>query len=224
MKKLIFLTLLLFTLSLTACSNEIIDDPIDDPIIDDITCTDIQIEVDGECIDLTGQQIQLRAVLDYTKQITNYKLQVTITEDEKDFDIVMTFDDNTSSIQTLNQIDYYRDNSGVCEHTTVMNEIIVSSSLTCFSDETYLFFKNFEYTWFTVISGRYVLNQENYSNVEIFFSEMFPSSTLETFSMSASQTNISDMILELRINDEIYTLTMTISLIDQIVIEIPGEE
>ncbi len=224
MKKLIVLTLLLFIFSLTACDNEMIDDPIGDVVIDDIACTDIQIEIDGECVDLTGQQIQLRTVLDYTKEISNYKLQVTITEDETDFDIIMMFDNNISLIQTLNQTDYYKDNLGVCEHTTVVNEVIISNSQTCFSDETYLFFKDFEYSWFTVISGRYVLNQENYSNIEIFFSKMFPNSSLETFSMSASQTNISDMILELMVDDEIYTLTMTISLIDQINIEIPGEE
>ena len=220
MKKLIIFILLILITSLTACAKEeIIDD-----IIEDIPCTDVQIEVDGECIDLTGSQIQLREVLNNTKDLSNYELLVTITENDTEFEIIMMFDDNESSIQTINQIDYYADIIGVCSHTTVMNEVITTTSADCFTDDTYLFFKDFDYTWFTVVEGRYALNQDNYSEIEPFFAESFPSSTLESFTMSTTQSYIADMIIELLIDDVVYTIKLDISSIDQIDIDLPGEE
>ena len=217
MKKLSVLILLIIMIFLSSCKKE--------PVIEDvIPCTDIQIEVDGECIDLTGQQIQLRNVLENTQEITNYELLVTITENEIQYEIMMMFDDNKSAIQTLNQIDYYTDYFGVCEHLTVMNEVIIISSADCNTDDTYLFFKNFDYTWFSVIDGRYSLNQENYTDIEEFFLETFPSSSLESFTMSATEAFIADMILELSIDDEIYIIELVISSIDQVDLALPGGE
>jgi len=220
MKKLIIFTLFILITSLTACAKE----PVIDDIIEDIPCTDVQIEVDGECINLTGPQIQLREVLNNTKDLSNYELLVTITENDIEFEIIMMFDDDKSSIQTLNQIDYYINRFGVCSHTTIMNEVITTTSLDCFTDDTYLFFKDFDYTWFTVVEGRYALNQENYSEIEAFFAEGFPNSTLESFTMSTTQLYIADMIIELLIDDVAYTIELDISSIDQINIDLPGEE
>lgn len=220
MKKLIIFILLILITSLTACAKrEIIED-----IIEDIPCTDVQIEVDGECIDLTGPQIQLREVLNNTKELSNYELLVTIKEFDTEFEIIMMFDDEKSSIQTINQIDYYVDSYGICSHTTVMNEVIIIDSADCFTDDTYLFFKNFDYTWFTVVEGRYALNQENYSEIVAFFAQSFPSSTLESFTMSTTDSYISDMIVELLIDDIVYIIELDISSINQINIDLPGEE
>lgn len=214
MKKIIISILLV--LSLTACSG--------DPVVDDVPCTDNQIEVDDVCIDLTGQEIQLRYILEQTKMITNYKLEVTILESDTEFEIVMMYEDNKSSIQTLNQIDYYVDTLGVCEHTSVINNYVLIESFDCLTDDTYLFFKLFDYTWFTIVDGRYSLNQDNFDVVETFFLSEFPLSYLESFTMSANDTYIYDMVLELVIDNEIYTIELVISSINEVDIVMPGEE
>ena len=215
MKRIVIFALLFFAFFLSSCEKK--------QVIEEISCTNNQIEVDGECINLTGQEIQLRTIIENTSLITNYQLNVTITEGETEFDIIMMFDNNKSSITTLNQTDYYIDNLGVCEHTTVINNLIFSNSYDCFNNDTYLFFKDFDYSWFTIIDGKYNLNQENYEIIETFLKEAFPNSTIESFRISSTDSYISEMTAELLIDDQTYIIKMNISLIDNIVIEIPEE-
>ncbi len=213
MKKLIVLMLLCFSFVLTACEKE--------GVIEDVPCTEQQIEVDGECIDLTGQEIQLRTVLKNTAELTNYQFDVEVIEGENNLNIIMLFDDNKAAIQTANQIDYYLDDSGVCQHTTVMNNVIFENSYDCFTNNSFLFYKGFDYTYFRVVDGKYNLNSENYQTVEAFFQNAFPNSTLESFKMATTGTLVSEMFAELLIDGQTYFVTMTISEVDNVTIEIP---
>ncbi len=213
MRKIIVLMLLSFSFILTACEKEV--------VIEDIPCTDQQIEVDGECVNLTGQEIQLRTVLENTADLSNYQFDVAIVEGENTVNISMLFADNMAAIQTANQTDYYLDNAGVCEHTRVMNNVILENSYDCFTNNNFLFYKAFDYTYFKVVDGKYRLNDENYQTVEAFFQSAFPNSKLESFKMAANDTYLSEMIAELLIDGQTYLVTMTISNVDNVTIEIP---
>lgn len=214
MKRLLLL-LFIISLALTGCR---------DDEVEDIPCTDFQVEIDDVCIDLTAGEIQLRQAIEYIKEISNYELIVTITEGETKFEFIMSFDNNMSSIETLNQVDYYIDNNGTCKHVKVINDIVLTDDFNCFSGDTYLLFKNFEYSWFALIDGEYILNEANYEDIEMYFRDEFPNSYLQSFTMSVNDVSVSSILIELNIESEIYLIEMNISSIDLVSIEIPGEE
>ena len=215
MKKLI-LILFIFTLFLTACT--------DDPITEDVNCTDTQVEVDKVCVDLTGTEIQLRRVIEFTKTIDNYKLDITISEGIDELNILMMFDDNVSSISTLNQVDYFINNDNICEHILVVNDFIETKDYDCFNGDYYSLFKDLEYSWFSLVNGKYILNVDKYEDVGLFFIDEFPLSYIESFTMSVGAESISNMVIELNVEDSVYLIDIVISSIGLITIEIPEGE
>jgi len=213
MKKLLILALLVVLL--TGCKKE-------DPPIDVLSCLDNQIEVQGECITLTGPELQLHQTLEAMKTRTNYTIETVITDGLIDHSVTMKFMDTTSYYQDANEEIYYVKDGDVCRKTTEKLSIVSTETIPCTTGTTQ-FFTQFEYSWFALESGVYELLPFFFSKLEPFFSSMIEGATLEAITMQISDTKIDSILVELLDDRDTYILEFTFSSYGSVVITLPQE-
>lgn len=186
-------------------------------------CLDTETEINGECVLLSGPQLQLYNTLLAMEDYTNYEMDTTISVLDSTHYLTMQVDGSTSYYIDANEDIYYTKDNDICTTITDTLNQITTATVPCSTVHTDPFFRSFDYTWFVLESGEYQLLQEHFQDILPFFSSMIEGVTLEQLSMQISNSKIDNIHVELLLESETYTLDFIFHSYGSVVITLPVE-
>lgn len=209
MRKRMVILMLFLAITLSGCTNpETEPDPDPDPSI----CNEGELLIDEECKVLSGPEIQLYHSINNTKMFSGYDMNVTLSNSLESVSLVIEVDDNTTIITIdSDRTITYLDNGVTCNIVEVFLGSEIAYTEDCQESEKYSFFREFEYSWFTLESGKYQLQENNYIDVENLLSGILADATIVNVSLSVQDGYISEIVLVAQINGDEYTIDMSIS-------------
>jgi hypothetical protein len=203
-------------LLLVAC-NPTTDDP---PIDED--CEPNQIEIDGECVTLSGPELQLRQALLGMATKDNYEIEVTITDPASiEYDLLIATDGDTSMMADVAETIYTIQGDTCVEHIWKYGSL---STTTIPCDDEPPFYRAFTYDMFTLSSGIYQLDDTSFSVVEDTFGTILPDATLTSLSLSITDDAIDRITMVFDRTDGTYTIVYDFTNYDGVTIVIPTQE
>jgi hypothetical protein len=214
MRKIIFIVMLFGLFYLQGCEKE--------PEETELICKTNEENINGVCeIILEPEEIALRNALTYADDMSNYQMDITIQNGFELYDIIIEFDDDKSSFEMNLQKEYFEKQQGTLYHYSPAGSQYVKTTVTQNTSDTYQFFKDFEPSWFTYNTNKYLLNMENHEDVQLFFEEAFPGSILSNFEMTITDDYISGMDFMLQVGEISYHLVFEISNVGTVDIVLP---
>jgi len=203
MKKIMFILILIFAITLTGCTR-IEDEP--------QGCQEGEMLIGEDCLVLSTPEIQLYNSINNSKIFAGYEMDVTISNELEMVELGIMVDHNvtTMNIGTERTITY-TSNEGICDVVEVYLGTEATYTEDCNESEKYSFFRELDYTWFVLESGKYNLQDDYYDNVEELFGGFLEDSEIIEFQTSVQSGYISEITLVIEINSVEYSIEMIIS-------------
>jgi len=202
MRKLIWIAIFFGIFYLQGCEKE--PEP-------ELICGTNEENVNGVCETiLEPEEIALRNALTYADDMSNYQM-----------DIIIQFDDEKSSFEMNLQKEYFERFQGVLYQYAPAGSQYVKTAVEDSSSDAYAFFKDFDPSWFTYSTDKYLLNIENHDDVQLFFQSTFPGSVISNFEMFITDDYISKMDFMLQVGEINYHLVFEISNVGTVDIILP---
>lgn len=217
MRKSLFLLLLILVITLSGCDKE---SP--EIIPEDTSCSVNQEEIDGQCYDLTGTQIQLRNAINDTKEVDNYSMSVHILNDDLDYSIEIDVTDTITRMvyDAESRTEYFKKNiDGTCEYKELYRDVLKTDTVTCSSSTDFSFFKSFEYSWFELKSGTFHIKSDKLSTVSELFNFNSSNMTITDVELATASNLISDIVISVDAITSSYEITIEIRNIDGVQLE-----
>lgn len=218
MKQFLHRMLLLSLVALiAACTPDTTDDP-----PQPTTCEDNQIELDGECVTLSGPELQLRQALLGMAEHDNFQIDVTITDPAgTNYDVILKRDGALSMVADLAET-IYTTHGDTCETTTVIYDTIATTTTPCVEEEA--FYRQFTYDMFTLEAGVYRLSDASIDAIEETIGTILTDASLSGLTLSILPDAIDRITMTLTRPDGIYTIVYAFTNYDDVTIVIPAEE
>ena len=215
MKKIAFYIFFIALFVLSSCQNEVTP-----PLPTPLECGDDEIIVDGTCQKVKSD---FEKTFDATGDITNYTLTVNIQIVVDIYEIILEVDDDKSSFEIDGKKEYYEKTTSGYNHYYPVDASYRKESIdTPVDGETFHFFKDFEASWFQLVSSKYFLKSEYNDEVAAFFQEEFPGSTVSNLELIVGDTYFDTMIFDVTVGEAMYRFTMTLSAIGETTITLPS--
>lgn len=213
MKKYAFYVLFIVLFLFSSCQN-------DTSPIETLECGDDEVLVDGTCQKVKSD---FEKTFDQMDDVTNYTLTINIQIVADVYEIILEVDDEKSSFEMDNQKEFYEKTTSGCDRYYPVDESYRMESLDCEADGDYFhFFKDFEPSWFQLVSTKYFLKSEYNDEVSSFFQEEFPDSTVSNLELIVGDTYFESIIFNVSVGEVMYRFTMTFSLIGETVVTLPA--
>lgn len=216
MRKIFFIIMLFGLFYLNGCENE---------PEQELICGPNEENINGVCeIILEPEELALINALNNTNDISNYQMDIIIQNGFDLYDIVILFDDEKSSFEMNLQKEYYERQQGILYRYVQQGSTYQKTTTEESSSDFYLFFKDFDPSWFTFNNNKYLLNIENLDDVQSFFEGAFPGSVISNFEMTITDFSISGMDFMLQVGEISYHLVFQLSNIGTVDIVLPVVE
>ena len=215
MRKIIFIAMLFGLFYLQGCEEEPVQET-------ELICGTNEENINGVCeIILEPEEIALRNALTYADDMMNYQMDIIIQNGFDLYDIILEFDGEKSSFEMNLQKEYFERQQGVLYQYSPAGSQYARTTVEESTSDTYQFFKDFDPSWFTFNTDKYLLNMENHDDVQLFFEEAFPGSVLSNFEMTITDNYISGMDFMLQVGEISYHLVFEISNVGTVDIVLP---
>jgi hypothetical protein len=216
MRKIFFIIMLFGLFYLNGCEKE---------PEQELICGPNEENINGVCeIILEPEELALLNALTNADDMSNYQMDIIIQNGFDLYDIIILFDDEKSSFEMNLQKEYYERQQGILYRYTQQGSSYQKTTTEESSSDSYLFFKDFDPSWFTFNNNKYLLNIENLEDVQSFFEETFPGSILSNFEMTITSDFISGMDFMLQVGETSYHLVFHLSNIGTVDIVLPVVE
>lgn len=182
------------------------------------TCTDDESLIDGKCV---INRTEFEQTLYDTAQLDNYSIDLTVTLGEEISISKLKFAGNKSMVEAgntkeyfetvdTNTYRYYKTESGYQRETLSMG-----------GNPKIAFYAALKETDFTLSESRYLLNFGTYPAIEAFVKSYDMDATFSNFELSID-TYITQIKLDIIVDDLVYKLTFQFYDYNQTVIEVPN--
>jgi hypothetical protein len=170
-------------------------------------CDDNQIEVDEECITLSGPEMQLYQSLLMMASQDNYQMDVSIqSPNDLTYTAVIAIDGTDSMYMDEGETIYYHQDGDICSETVVRWNQTTSNPIDC-KTESSRFYTAFTYEMFELVSGQFYLEETFYPVVDDMVHTIDPDASLSSLSMQISPTGIDRLVVTIAWNEETYVMT-----------------
>lgn len=212
--KLLIAIILLF--SIVGC------DKTPDPI-PPLTCGDNEKEESGVCVIADQDLEDMRISLGKTIELSNYQLDVLVKYSkeaiEYSYDMILSFDDNLSLFKLNDETIYYQlEGNKVNQYTKQGNSYLLEVVET---GQGYGFYQLLQPKWFTKFDTYYLLESKYLGEITKIIQSDFPDGEVKRFEVELGETYLNHFMFELLLNEQLYQLTFTFSLMDQVSLELP---
>ena len=206
---LLFITLFVFS----SCQNEVT------PIPTPLECGDDEIIVDGTCQKVKSD---FEKTFDAMEGVSNYTLTVNIQIVADIYVIILEVDDDKSSYETDGKKEFYEKTTSGCDRYYPVDDNYRKESLDCDAEgDSFNFFKDFEASWFQLVSSKYFLKSEYNDEIATFFQEEFPESTVSNLELIVGDTYFESIIFDVAVGELMYRFTMTLSSVGETEVILP---
>jgi hypothetical protein len=212
MRKVLLGCLLVSTLLLSGCGDNT------------KTCTEEERLIDGICIVLNRDEIQLFDSLTNARELDNYTMMVSIVGGTTYYNMSILIDQNKSEIisESGDRIELHKKEDNVCSNRYIYKGVIKENNDICTKTNDYRFYDDFEYQWFEVVDGKYSIKNDDLDEVQTQLEDYFIGFTVSSVRVSVLDNQIEDILLELVKDEVTYTIQMSIDKINNTTIQFEG--
>lgn len=182
------------------------------------TCTDNESLIDGKCV---INRTEFEEKLYNTAQLDNYSVELTVVLGEETSVSHLKFDGNKSLVEAGNTVEYYETNDSMTYRYYPSSSGYLRETITLGSAPEVTFYEVLKETDFTLMESRYLLNFGTYESIDEFIKSYDRDATFANFELSVD-TYITQIKLDILVDDLVYKLTFNYYDINQTTVEVPN--
>ena len=186
-----------------------------------LECGDNQEEVNGECVIVDQDLEDIKNALNETIALTNYQIDVLITNGEDSYEMTLSFDDQIALFEIgENDITYYETTSTGINEYTKQGDVFVMETVD--QVEGFSFYEELDPTWFTKTGDYFLLGSQYISNISGMMSDYFPDGAMNNFKVGLGDEYLDYFKFNVISGEETYQLTFTFDMIGEVALELPS--
>ncbi len=182
------------------------------------TCKDTESLIDGKCV---INRTEFEEKLYQTAQLDNYSVELTVLLGDETSVSVMKFAGNKSFVQAGNTIEYYETNDSTTYRYYQTMGGYHRETVVLGSSPKVSFYAVLKETDFTLMETRYLLNFGTYDSIDDFVKSYDRDAVFANFELSVD-TYITQIKLDIIVDDLIYKLTFNYYDFNQTIVEVPS--
>lgn len=186
-----------------------------------LVCGDNQEIVNGECVIIDQDLEDIKNALNKTILLTNYQMNVLITNGDDSYEMTLSFDENIALFEMgENDVTYYETTS------TGINEYIKQGDMYVIQSvdqiEGFSFYEALDPKWFTKTGDYFLLGSQHLSNISGMITDYFPDGAMNNFKVGLGETYLAYFKFDVLSGEETYQLTFTFDMIGEVALELPS--
>lgn len=186
-----------------------------------LVCGDNQEIVNGECVIIDQDLEDIKNALNKTILLTNYQMNVLITNGDDSYEMTLSFDENIALFEMgENDVTYYETTS------TGINEYIKQGDMYVIQSvdqiEGFSFYEELDPKWFTKTGDYFLLGSQHLSNISGMLTDYFPDGAMNNFKVGLDETYLAYFKFDVLSGEETYQLTFTFNMIGEVALELPS--
>lgn len=203
MKKIWYVLLFILAIGLVACNTE---KPID--------------EEKPPVVVVDEKKVAFENKTKFLSESNNYTMEISIKDYQtlESTEVMMVFDGQKSKYEDASYVAYY-DHSGT--RTKIYTQEFDSFKVTEVRKTEKDFYYKFKYEMFSESNGSYLLNYEEYKNLEKFSLLAGENTVIENVQIDFNETSIDKITFTVKIDGVRYDVSLTFSLVGQSSIQLP---
>ena len=180
-------------------------------------CNDNESRIDGVCVvNLTEFETKLYN----TANLDNVTIEWVVTLGEETSTSILKFDGQKSSVQAGNHTEYYETEGTNTYRYFQTNNGYERETIQLSNTLEIMFYQDLKESSFTLLENRYLLNYGTYEDIDAFVKGYDSKATFTNFELSVD-TYITQIKLDIIVDEQVYKLTFNYYDYNQTTVEVP---